>query len=99
MFVGVSRIELHISGAQSLKDKRKVIKSLAEKIGHRFNVSVGEIDHHDLWQRGTLAVAHVAVTRRDVEKVLQKITSYTEENADADIVRCTYAFFDPDKDF
>ena len=98
MFVGVSRIEIHISGAQSLKDKRKVIKSLVQRIGNRFNVSVGEIDHHDLWQRGTLAVAHVAADRYEVEKVLKKITSFAEENADAEIVRCTYSFFNPDKD-
>ena len=68
MFVGVSRIELHVSGARSLKDKRQVMKSLAHKIGHRFNVSVSEIDHHELWQRGTLAVAHVANNQREVEK-------------------------------
>ena|SRR3990170_3763960 len=99
MFVGISRIELHVSGARSLKDKRQVVKSLAHKIGHRFNVSVSEIDHHDLCQRGTLAVAHVANNQREVEKVLQKIAVYTEANADAEVVRITDTFFNPEKDF
>ena len=99
MFVGVSRIELHVSGARSLKDKRQVMKSLAHKIGHRFNVSVSEVDHHELWQRGTLAVAHVSNNQHEVEKVLQKITAYAEANTVAEVVRCTYSFFDPEKDF
>lgn len=99
MFVGVSRIELHVSGARSLKDKRQVIKSLAHKIGHRFNVSVSEIDHHGLWQWGTLAVAHVANNQKEVEKVLQKVTIFAEANSEAEVVRCSYSFFNPEKDF
>ena len=99
MFVGVSRIELHISGATSLKEKRQVMKSLAHKIAHRFNVSVAETEHQDLLQRGTLAVAHVSINRREVERTLQKITDYTEANARAEVIRCTHSFFDPDKDY
>lgn len=99
MFVGVSRIELHISGATSLKEKRQVMKSLAQRIGHRFNVSVAETEHQDLMQRGTLAVAHVSINRREVEKVLQKITEFAEANARAEVVRCTHTFFDPEKDY
>ncbi|HEX21169.1 MAG TPA: DUF503 domain-containing protein [Actinobacteria bacterium] len=99
MFVGVSRIELHISASQSLKDKRRIIKSLAQKISRRFNVSVSEVDHHDLWQRGTLAVAHVAANKKEVEKLIHKITDYAENNSEAEVVRCTYSFFNPEKDF
>lgn len=98
MFVGVSRIEIYISDARSLKDKRQVMKSLAHKIGHRFNVSVSETDHHDLKQRGTLSVAHVATNQHEVERVLQKITDFAEANTHAEVVRCTYSFINPEKD-
>jgi len=99
VFVGVSRIELHIDGAQSLKDKRRIIKSLADKIGRRFNVSVSEVDHQDLWQRGTLAVAHVAPNRSEVEKLINKVTDYASANSEAEVVRCVDLFFNPAKDF
>lgn len=99
MFVGVSRIELHISGARSLKDKRNIIKSLARKIGYRYNVSVSEVDHHELWQRGTLAVAHVASNRQEVEKLIHKVTNYAADNSEAEVVRCVDLFFNPEKDF
>ena len=99
MFVGVSRIELHISGATSLKEKRQVMKSLAQRIGHRFNVSVAETDHQDLYQRGTLSVAHVSISQHEVEKVLQKIADFSEANANAEVIRCTHSFFNPDKDY
>ena len=99
MFVGVSRIELHISGATSLKEKRQVMKSLAHKIEHRFNVSVAETEHQDLHQRGTLAVAHVSINQHEAERALQKITDFAEANARAEVIRCTHFFFNPEKDY
>lgn len=98
MIVGVSRIELYIPEARSLKDKRQVMKSLAHKIAHRFNVSVSEVDNHDLWQRGTLGVAHVSNSRNEVEKLLRRITVFAEGSGNGEVVRCAYAFYDPEKD-
>jgi uncharacterized protein len=98
MIVGVSRIELHIAHARSLKDKRQVIKSLVHRIGHRFNVSVAEIEHHDLWQRATVAVAHVSHTRRDVEIVLNRVAEYAETANGAEVLRAVHSFHDPEHD-
>ena len=98
MIVGVSRIELHIPQARSLKDKRQVIKSLAHKISHRFNVSVSEVANHELWQIGTIAVAHVANTRTDVEKLLRNVTALAEGASGGEMIRSTYDFYNPEKD-
>lgn len=98
MIVGVVRIELHIPQARSLKDKRQVIKSLVHKISHRFNVSVSEIDHHELWQIGTIAVAHVARRQADVEKLLRNVAAFGEGVSGGEIVRSTYEFYNPEKD-
>lgn len=65
MVIGISVFELHLPGARSLKQKRKVVKGLIERIHHRFRVSIAETDHHDLHQRAEIAIA--AVTRNETE--------------------------------
>ena len=57
MVVGVSIFELHLPAAQSLKQKRKVIKSLIDRVHHRFRVSIAETDFHDLHQRCEISIA------------------------------------------
>lgn len=98
MIVGVVRIELHIPQARSLKDKRQVIKSLAQRISHRFNVSVSEINNHELWQRGDIAVAHVANRQRDAEKLLKTVAEFAEDVSGGEIIRTSWGFYNPEKD-
>ncbi len=52
MIVGC-KIELFLPQSRSLKAKRQVLKSLKDRIRNRFNVSIAEVDHQDLGQRGT----------------------------------------------
>jgi len=68
--VGVRTWELHLAGCQSLKDKRRVVKSLKDRLHQRFNVSAAEVDHHDAWQRAALACSVVSTERRHAEEVL-----------------------------
>jgi uncharacterized protein YlxP (DUF503 family) len=68
--VGVRSWDLHLAGCQSLKDKRRVIKSLKDRLHQRFNVSAAEVDHQDAWQRAALACSVVATERRHAEAVL-----------------------------
>ena len=75
MVLGVLHLEIHIPAAQSLKEKRRVLKSLTDRLRKRFNVAVAELDGMDLWQASVLAVATVA---RDSERVNQ-ILSYAAQ--------------------
>jgi hypothetical protein len=68
--VGVRTWELHLSGCQSLKDKRRILKSLKDRLHRQFNVSVAETAHHELWQRAELSCGVVARDRRQAESVL-----------------------------
>jgi len=68
--VGVRSWELALAGCQSLKDKRRVIKSLKDRLHHQFNVSAAEVDHQDSWQRAALACSVVSTERRHAEEVL-----------------------------
>jgi len=72
VIVGVIVWELHLPASQSLKDKRAVLKSLKDRLHQRFNVSVGETAHQDLWQRAEITAAVVSTDRRHAESVLRE---------------------------
>jgi uncharacterized protein YlxP (DUF503 family) len=76
--VGVVELHILIPGARSLKEKRKVVKAILEKLKHRFNVSVSEVDMQDVWQRAVLAVAMVGTSRQVVDSTLEKVVAYVE---------------------
>lgn len=73
MIVGVLRIELAVFEAQSLKDKRQAIKGLKQRLRDRFNVSVAEVDHHELHQRCTLGLAMVSTETRATHSQFDKM--------------------------
>ncbi|HMA60491.1 MAG TPA: DUF503 domain-containing protein [Halanaerobiales bacterium] len=79
MFVGVITVELQIPMAQSLKDKRSIIKSLTDKCKNKFNVAVAEVDNKDLWKNATLGLVTVTSDRRYLDKVINKIISFIED--------------------
>lgn len=72
MPVGLLTLELHIPDAQSLKDKRHVLRSLKDKLRRQFNVAVAELDHHDAWQRSVVGVVTLSNEEKHVKEVLQK---------------------------
>ena len=74
MAVVLLTVEFHFPFAQSLKDKRMILRGVKDR-AKKFNVSVAEIDHHDLWQRATLAVVTVATDGAHAERELQAVVS------------------------
>jgi hypothetical protein len=73
MPVGLLTLELHIPDAQSLKDKRQVLRSLKDKLRRQFNVAVAELDHQDVWQRSVVGIVTVSNEEKHVNEVLQKV--------------------------
>jgi len=73
MVVGVLTVRLAVFEAVSLKDKRRVVRSLKDRLGARHNVSIAEIDDLDQRQAATLGLAMVANDARFVESTLSKI--------------------------
>ena len=73
MVVGISIFELHIPEARSLKQKRKVIKSLVDRVHHRFRVSIAETDYHDLHQRAEVSIAAIARSPTDGQRLMDSI--------------------------
>ncbi len=86
MTVGTCLVELHISGNSSLKGKRRVVKSIKDRVQGRFNVSIAEVDRLDDWQRATLGIACVSNNPRLVDEILNKVVNLIEGDADARIL-------------
>jgi uncharacterized protein YlxP (DUF503 family) len=74
----VLHLELHIPQSQSLKAKRKVVKSLRERLKHRFNASVAEVGYMEKWQRAQLALAVTGPDHRYLEQQCQKMLGFVE---------------------
>ena len=73
MPVGLLTLELHIPDAQSLKDKRQVLRSLKDKLRRDFNVAVAELEHHDTWQRSVVGIVTISNEEKHVREMLQKV--------------------------
>ena len=86
MVVGVLKLTLYIPESGSLKGKRRVLRSLKDRLRSQFNVSVSEVDHHDLWQKSSVAVALVAADRKHADRSLQKILNRVESYRLAEVI-------------
>lgn len=78
MHIGALTAEIEIAGADSLKDKRQVVKSLLARIRDKFNVSAAEVDNLDVWRRATLGFAVVSNDNAFIDQVLEKLVDTIE---------------------
>ncbi len=62
-----------IPDAQSLKDKRQVLRSLKDKLRRDFNVAVAELEHQDTWQRSVVGIVTISNEEKHLREVLQKV--------------------------
>jgi len=76
MHVGVCRIRFRLPENGSLKGKRRVLKSITSRVANKFNVSIAEVDDHDLWQLATIGISCVSNDKRHANEVLSKVVDY-----------------------
>ena len=86
MVVGVLAWQLSLPGCSSLKEKRAVVRSLKDRLKHRYNVSVAETDHQDVLNRAEITIAVVATDGRFADTVLDKIDQFVASNAKAIVI-------------
>jgi uncharacterized protein len=96
MLVALSAIDLRIPGCTSLKQKRHVVKSLQAGIRQKFNVAVAEVDHHDQWQRTTLAVSAVAGQGYHLRRVMHEVERFIERQPAVEIITADMTLHGPD---
>ncbi len=85
MTVGLLTAEIGIEEANSLKDKRQVLRSLIAHLRNTFNVSVAEVADQDVWRRATIGIAVVATDARYATEVLDKVVDHIERDPRADL--------------
>jgi len=83
--VGLCLVEMHLAGCHSLKEKRRVLRHLKDRLRSKFNLSVAELEHQDLWQRATLGVVSIAASREPVESCFQQVRAILEAEVPGEI--------------
>lgn len=73
MLILYGSIEIFMPYSNSLKAKRKIINSLIDRLRKRINISISEVDYHDLWQRSVLGFAIVNSNQKELEKFVTYI--------------------------
>jgi uncharacterized protein YlxP (DUF503 family) len=94
MQIGLLTLEIHISDAQSLKDKRQVLRSLKDRLRAHFNVAVAELEHQELWQRSKVGVVSISSDSRHLEESFAAIAAESERLLGRDLVSHEIDYFE-----
>jgi uncharacterized protein YlxP (DUF503 family) len=93
MVVGLLALEIFLPGSQSLKDKRKVLNALRDRVRGRHNAAFAELDFQDKWQRSRVGIVTLNSQKGLVDQVLQKICRDVEENLEGEVVHVEFHYF------
>jgi len=88
MIVGVMQVELLIHDAMTLKDKRRVVKSIKDRISNAFNVSIAEVDELDRHRKAILGISMVGNDSDYVRNSLDKVLNCLRSARGASLVDC-----------
>jgi len=86
VIVGTLKLRLVLRDSHSLKDKRRVLKSLKDTLSNKFNISVAETDEQDVWQSAEIGVAAVGTDGPFVQSVLTRVVNYVRFFGGAELV-------------
>lgn len=86
MVVGTVKLRIYTSWVHSLKEKRKIVKSLCAKVGNKFNVSVAEIDDQDIHQIIVLGFACVTNNNAHADRIMDSVIDFIEENTEGEVI-------------
>jgi len=86
MFISILKVTLFIPGSQNLKDKRRVLKRIKDKMKNKFNVSIAEVDDMDLWQKSTMGIAVVGNDMAFTESMIDSILHFIRMENDCEII-------------
>ena len=85
MVVGILLIDANIESSASLKDKRRIIKSVLAKVQNRFNVSASEVEFQDEWQRTSLGFSCTSNSAAHADSMMSSIIRFIEANPEIEV--------------
>ena len=86
MVIGAARVELHVHGSQSLKQKRGVVRAISQRVRNRFNVAVAEVGGQGTWQRVVLGISTVSGDSQSARRRLEKAIDFIEDLHLAEVI-------------
>lgn len=93
MHIGVCKIKLYLPECQSLKEKRRVLKSLIARLRNRFNIAIAEIEALDVHQSTVLGAVSVANDIKHVQRIVAQTVKFIEKNPSVVVVDYETEFF------
>ncbi|OPX39855.1 MAG: hypothetical protein B1H11_01915 [Desulfobacteraceae bacterium 4484_190.1] len=86
MIIGSLKIIFFLHDNRSLKGKRKVVRSMVDKVKSRFNVAISEVGSNDKWQKIELGISTVGNDRRHIDSSLNHVLKFLDSLCLAEIV-------------
>lgn len=86
MLIGIINIKIFIPTSASLKDKRRVVKSLKARIHNKFNVSIAEIDSLEEWQTSEMGLAIVSNETKSLHQQISQIINFLEKETEFELI-------------
>ena len=80
MILGTAQLLIQIPEAQSLKDRRRVIRSIVQRVRARFDVAIAEIDDQQYWQSARIGLVAVSNSSKHVDEVIQQVIGFVEQS-------------------
>jgi len=92
MNVGYGQIKFFLHGNRSLKDKRKIIKSMRDRVKNKFNVSISEIGDQDEWQSLQIGIAAVSSDSQYLDGLMTQVVEFIDNMHLAEMIDCNIEF-------
>lgn len=86
MVIGICEMEIRIGYANSLKEKRRIVKSILGRVQSKYNVSIAEVDYQDIHKQTQIGLAYVSNDSAQAHRVLENVVSYIENNFDIELL-------------
>lgn len=86
MIIGVCTVKIRIFEANSLKEKRQVIKSLMGRLKFRFNISIAEVGLNDSWQTSEISFSLVTNDSNHAREVISKVINFIDGDSRVEIL-------------
>ena len=93
MVIGILCLEIYFSSSHSLKEKRKYLNSIRDRLKNKHNVAYAELNFQNKWQRTKIGVVTLNNQKRLIESIFNKIVEEAEENIDGEILDCQIVYF------
>ncbi len=93
MIIGYLSFEIYLPYSHSLKEKRKRLSAIKDRLRKKYNVALAELEYQDKWQRSKIGVVTLNSQKKMVEKQFQRILADADSLIDGEIIQSEIHFF------